>query len=205
MRCGRPPFCLLGVAVLTAATGTGAAWLVTTFDFPGRRTMLWLLPLPLAIPTYISAYVYSDLLDVGGPVQSLLRGAARHAERRRTAADAIAGRRDLRHVRRALPLRLSRHPGDVSDADCAIFIDAARTLGASPLRLARDITVPLARPALAVGVSLALLETLNDIGASEYLGVQTLTLTIFTTWLSRGSLRRRGADRACDAGPRSRA
>ena len=61
-------------------------------------------------------------------------------------------------------------------------------LGARPWRLARDITLPLARPAIAVGLALALLETLNDIGASEYLGVQTLTLSIFTTWLNRNSL-----------------
>jgi iron(III) transport system permease protein len=70
----------------------------------------------------------------------------------------------------------------------AQFSDAARILGARPWRLAFQITLPLARPAIAVGVALALLETLNDIGASEYLGVQTLTLSIFTTWLNRGSL-----------------
>src|SRR5262249_19272688 len=69
-----------------------------------------------------------------------------------------------------------------------LFTEPARMLGARPWELARRITVPLARPAMSVGVSLALLETLNDIGASEYLGVQTLTLSIFTTWLNRGSL-----------------
>jgi iron(III) transport system permease protein len=70
----------------------------------------------------------------------------------------------------------------------AQFAEAARMLGAAPLRLALQISLPLARPAIAVGVALALLETLNDIGLSEYLGVQTLTLSIFTTWLNRGSL-----------------
>ena len=70
----------------------------------------------------------------------------------------------------------------------ACLIEVARTLGATRLMLARHVALPLARPALAVGLSLALLETLNDIGASEYLGVRTLTLTIFTTWLNRGSL-----------------
>jgi iron(III) transport system permease protein len=70
----------------------------------------------------------------------------------------------------------------------SLFAEPARMLGARPWGLARRITLPLARPAIAVGVSLALLETLNDIGASEYLGVQTLTLSIFTTWLNRGSL-----------------
>ena len=69
-----------------------------------------------------------------------------------------------------------------------LFTEPARMLGARPWELVRRITLPLARPAISVGVSLALLETLNDIGASEYLGVQTLTLSIFTTWLNRGSL-----------------
>ena len=68
------------------------------------------------------------------------------------------------------------------------MIEVARTLGATRFMLARHVALPLARPALAVGLSLALLETLNDIGASEYLGVRTLTLSIFTTWLNRGSL-----------------
>ena len=68
------------------------------------------------------------------------------------------------------------------------LIETARGLGANQWRLARDIALPLARPAIAAGVALALLETLNDIGASEYLGVQTLTLSIFTTWLNRSSL-----------------
>ena len=70
----------------------------------------------------------------------------------------------------------------------ATLIEMARSLGASRWRLARDITLPLARPAIAAGLALALLEALNDIGASEYLGVQTLTLSIFTTWLNRSSL-----------------
>jgi iron(III) transport system permease protein len=70
----------------------------------------------------------------------------------------------------------------------AQYVEAARMLGARPWELALRITLPLARPAIAVGVALALLETLNDIGASEYLGVPTLTLSIFTTWLNRGSL-----------------
>ena len=87
----------------------------------------------------------------------------------------------------------------------ASLIEVARTLGASRLMLVRHVALPLARPALAVGLSLALLEALNDIGASEYLGVQTLTLSIFTTWINRSSLPGRGADRLRDAGHRDRA
>jgi iron(III) transport system permease protein len=158
---------LAGVAIVTTVAGAGSAWLVTTFQFPGRDALLWLLPLPLAIPTYIAAYVYTDLLN-RLPVRSL------------GGAIFIFGIVLYPYVYLA-----SRA---MFQTQGAIFTDAARTLGAQPWRLLRDITLPLARPALAVGVSLALLETLNDIGASEYLGVQTLTLSVFTTWLNRGSL-----------------
>ena len=64
---------LIGVALVSSLLGAGTAWIVTTFQFPGRNTLLWLLPLPLAIPTYIGAYIYADILDTAGPVQSALR------------------------------------------------------------------------------------------------------------------------------------
>jgi iron(III) transport system permease protein len=70
----------------------------------------------------------------------------------------------------------------------ASLIEAARSLGAKPARIFWRVALPLARPAIALGVSLCLLETLNDIGASEFLGVRTLTLSVMTTWLNRGSL-----------------
>lgn len=158
---------LTGVAAVTAIVGAGCAWLVTTFQFPGRDAMLWLLPLPLAIPTYIAAYVYADIFD-RLPVRSL------------SGTILVIGFVLYPYVYLAARAMFQTQG--------AIFADAARTLGARPWRLMRDITLPMARPALAVGVSLALLETLNDIGASEYLGVQTLTLSVFTTWLNRGSL-----------------
>ena len=180
---------LIGVALLTVIAGGGTAWAVTTFEFPGRRMLLWLLPLPLAIPTYIAAYIYSDLLDAMGPVQSGLRtmlgrtiqdGALLPPVRSLGGAIFVMGIVLYPYVYLAARAMFQAH--------FAAFTDAARTLGAPPWRLARDITLPLARPALAVGIALVLLETLNDIGASEYLGVQTLTLSIFNTWLNRGSL-----------------
>jgi len=180
---------LLGVAAITTIAGAGTAWLVTTFQFPGRDSMLWLLPLPLAIPTYIAAYVYVDLLDAAGPLQTALRGLFGW----RVAADYwFPPIRSLGGAIFVIGFVLYPYVYLAARAmlqtQGAIFADAARTLGAHPWRLMRDITLPMARPALAVGVALALLETLNDIGASEYLGVQTLTLSVFTTWLNRGSL-----------------
>jgi len=180
---------LAGVAAVTIVIGAGTAWTITTFAFPGRDALSWLLPLPLAIPTYIVAYVYVDILDTIGPVQSALR--------------TVFGWRSVGDYWfpnvRSLPgaillFGFVLYPyvylaaRAMFQTQSSLFVEPARMLGAPPLEVARRITLPLARPAIAVGVSLALLETLNDIGASEYLGVQTLTLSIFTTWLNRGSL-----------------
>ena len=180
---------LAGVAVIATIAGAGTAWLVTTFQFPGRDSLLWLLPLPLAIPTYIAAYVYVDIFDAAGPVQSLLReifgwrtGADYWFPPVRSLGGAVLIIGFVLYPYVYLAARA------MFQTQCAVFADAARSLGAKPLTLARHITLPLARPALAVGLALAMLETLNDIGASEYLGVQTLTLSVFTTWLNRGSL-----------------
>src|SRR6266851_6810544 len=180
---------LAGVAVVTIAVGVGTAWTVATFAFPGRDTLAWLLALPLAIPTYIVAYVYVDLLDALGPVQSALRTIFGWP----SAADYWFP--NVRSLGGAVVLfGLVLYPyvylaaRAMLQTQGSLFAEPARMLGAQPWTLARRITLPLARPAVAVGVSLALLEALNDIGASEYLGVPTLTLSIFTTWLNRGSL-----------------
>ena len=180
---------LAGVAALTIVVGTGTAWTVTTFTFPGRDALTWLLPLPLAIPTYIVAYVYVDILDPLGPVQSTLRAifgwrsaADYHFPNIRSLGGAILLFSFVLYPYVYLAARA------MFQTQGRLFSEAARMLGAQPWELARRITFPLARPAIAVGTALALLETLNDIGASEYLGVQTLTLSIFTTWLNRGSL-----------------
>lgn len=180
---------LAGVAILTASLGVGAAWLVTAFRFPGRDTLGWMLALPLALPTYIVAYIYVALLDAAGPVQSALRSIGGFATPRdywfpeiKSLPGAILILSFVLYPYVYLPVRA------MFATQSAALLEVARTLGASRWRLVRDVALPLARPALAVGLSLALLETLNDIGASEYLGVQTLTISIYTTWLNRSSL-----------------
>jgi iron(III) transport system permease protein len=180
---------LAGVAAVTIVVGVGTAWLVTTFQFPGRDTLSWLLVLPLAIPTYIVAYVYVDLLDAWGPVQSALRAVLGY----RSAADYwFPSVRSLGGAILLMGFVLYPYVYLAARAmfqtQAAQLAEAARVLGARPFRLAWQISLPLARPAIAAGMALALLETLNDIGASEYLGVPTLTLSIFTTWLNRSSL-----------------
>jgi iron(III) transport system permease protein len=180
---------LAGVAAVTIVVGAGTAWTVTTFSFPGRDALIALLPLPLAIPTYIVAYVYVDIFDALGPVQSGLKtifGGHSAANYRFPNVRSLGGAIFLFSIVLYPYVYLAARA--MFQTQGVLFSEAARLLGARPWQLARRITWPLARPALAVGVALALLETLNDIGASEYLGVQTLTLSIFTTWLNRGSL-----------------
>ncbi|MCX7312392.1 MAG: iron ABC transporter permease [Alphaproteobacteria bacterium] len=180
---------LAGVAAVSMAAGVGTAWIVTAYDFPSRGLMLWLLPLPLAFPTYIVAYVYADLLGAFGPVQSGLRAlfgwgsAADHwFPNIRSLGGAVLIMGCVLYPYVYLAARA------MFQTQSAALIETARGFGASPWRLAFDIALPMARPAIAAGVALALLEALNDIGASEYLGVQTLTLSIFNTWLNRSSL-----------------
>ncbi len=180
---------LAGVAVIAAVTGVGTAWIVTAYEFPGRNVFVWLLPLPLAFPTYIVAYVYADMLGGLGPVQTALRAVFGW----QSAADYwFPNVRSLGGAIFVMGFVLYPYVYLATRAmfqtQSATLIEMARSLGASRWPLARDITLPLARPAIAAGLALALLEALNDIGASEYFGVQTLTLSIFTTWLNRSSL-----------------
>lgn len=180
---------LAGVAVFCGIVGVGTAWLVTQHEFPGRKSLEWLLVLPLAMPTYITAYVYVEILGFQGPLQSLFR--------------ALTGYRSLRDywfpdprnlTGAILILGLVLYPyvylsvRALFGMQSAAIVESARTLGASRWTLFRRVALPMARPALAAGLTLALLETLNDIGASEYLGVRSLTLSVYTTWLNRSSL-----------------
>lgn len=177
-----------GVGLVAIALGVGAAWIMTAYDFPGRSWLIWLMPLPLAIPTYIGAYVYVEIFEPLGVVHNLL---SQWMPRR----DALALLPSMRSLPGAIVIiGLVLYPYVYLSAramfqtQSAEFIEAARLLGANRWQQFVRVSLPMARPALAVGLSLVLLETLNDIGASEYLGVRTMTVSIFTTWLNRGSL-----------------
>ncbi|MBN9021132.1 MAG: iron ABC transporter permease, partial [Rhizobiales bacterium] len=180
---------LAGVGVLTIAIGTGAAWLVTAYDFPGRRVLDWALLLPLAVPTYIVAYAYLDLLHPIGPVQTLIRdllGIASPRDFRLPDLRSIPGAAILLGFVLYPYVYLSTRALFLMQASG--LVDAARTLGAGQFRVFFSVALPLARPAIAVGASLALMETLNDVGASEFLGVRTLTLSIYSTWINQSNL-----------------
>ncbi|MDR7038679.1 iron(III) transport system permease protein [Methylobacterium sp. BE186] len=180
---------LAGVGLAVTLIGTGAAWLVAAYDFPGRRLLEIGLLLPLAVPTYIVAFAYLDLLHPLGPVQSGLRDLL-----------GIASPRDLRLPElRSLPgcillLGFVLYPYVYLPTralflmQAANLLEAARTLGHSPRAVFARVALPMARPAVALGTSLALMEALNDIGAAEFLGVRTLTVQVYATWINRSDL-----------------
>ncbi|MBI5278489.1 MAG: iron ABC transporter permease [Burkholderiales bacterium] len=172
----------LAVAVGVAVVGTAAAAAVTLFEFPGRRTLEWALLLPLAIPAYVVAYAYTDFLQFSGPLQSWLRSQF-----------GLEGRvfPEVRTVGGAtLVFIFSLYPYVYLLARAALaeraahLMEAARLLGAPLGRRIRRVALPLARPAVAAGVALALMETLADYGVVSYFGIQTFTTGIYKAWLA---------------------
>jgi len=173
---------LAGVAVGTAVGGVATAWLVTMCRFPGRRHFEWLLILPLAMPAYVLAYTYTGLLDVGGPVQAALREAFGWSARDywfphvRSLPGAIA-----MFVLVLYPyVYMLARAAFLEQSVCVL--EASRTLGCSALSSFFRVALPLARPAIAAGLALALMETLNDFGTVEFFAVDTFTTGIFRTW-----------------------
>ena len=171
---------------LAAVTGTGCAWLVAACRFPGRRVLGWALVLPLALPAYIAAYVYADMLDYAGPVQSALRGATGWG----------AGAYWLPDIRSlpggALVLASVLYPYVYLLARTAFATQsarqfrAARSLGAKPARAFWQVALPAARPAIAGGLALVLMEVLADFGVAEYFAIPTFSTGIFRSWLAMG-------------------
>lgn len=175
-----------GVGVGVAIIGVTTAWLTTMHDFPGRRVFEWALVLPLAVPAYVMAYVYTDFLQFVGPVQTALR-------------DFFEWRRgdywfpDIRTLPGAMLMFVFvLYPYVYLLARTAFLeraggvLEAARTLGIGPWRAFFTVSLPLARPAIAAGVALALMETLADYGTVAYFAVNTFTTGIYRAWFSLG-------------------
>lgn len=177
------------VSVATALIGVAAAYLVVAFDFPFRRMLSWAIVLPLAVPPYLAAYALGEFFHYTGPVQTMWRSVFGF----HTIRDYWFP--DIRSTEGAALVLSSVLYPYVYLTTRVVFLmqargvaDAARTLGAGRWRVLSKIMLPLARPAIVAGVALVLMETLNDIGAAEYLGVRTLTFSVYATWLNRGSL-----------------
>lgn len=177
----------LGVAGGTAIGGVAAAWLVTMCRFPGSRMLEWALILPLAVPAYVLAYAYTDLLQVSGPVQTLLRDATGWGVRDywfppiRSLGGAV------------MVMTFTLYPYVYLMARAAFLeqsvcvLEVGRMLGCGPWRNFFRVALPLARPAVAGGMALALMETLADFGTVQYFGVSTFTTGIYRTWYGMGN------------------
>ena len=187
---------MVAVGIGVAAIGVGAAWLVTMLDFPGRRTFEWLLVLPLAMPAYVMAYAYTDLLQFTGPVQSLLRetfGWDRHDYwfpeiRSLGGAAAMFVFVLYPYVYLLARTAFAERSGSM--------LEVSRSLGFGPWATFFRLSLPLARPAIAGGVALTAMETLADYGTVSYFSVQTFTTGIYRAWLSLGD-RLAAAQLAC--------
>ncbi|MDO8771420.1 MAG: iron ABC transporter permease [Burkholderiaceae bacterium] len=172
--------CLI-VAGGVAVVGVTSAAAVTLFDFAGRKTFEWTLLLPLAMPAYVVAYAYTDFLQYSGPMQTWLRTALGVEGRVFPEVRSLGGA--------AWVFTFCLYPyvyllARTALADRATHLmDVARLLGAPMSRRIREVALPLARPAVAAGVALALMETLADFGVSSYFGIQTFTAGIYKAWL----------------------
>jgi iron(III) transport system permease protein len=179
---------LLAVAWGVISMGVLSAWLVTVYRFPGRDTLEWTLMLPLAMPAYVMAYAYTDWLQFTGPVQSALRSATGWQAREYWFPEI----RSLFGA--AAMLSFALYPYVYLIARTAFnemsrsAIEAARLAGHGAWGAFFRVAVPLARPAIAAGASLALMETLADFGTVSYFAVEVFTTGIFKAWLSMGDV-----------------
>ncbi|NOG70976.1 iron ABC transporter permease [Roseicella sp. DB1501] len=180
---------LAGVGLVVVAVGTGTAWLVTCYRFPGHRLLAGALVLPMALPGYVAAYAWLDVLHPAGPVQMALRRSMGLTDPRAIPLPEI---RSLGGC--VLVLGMVLFPYVYLAAHAAFrsqgpgLLRAGRAAGATGWLLFRRIGLPMARPAIAAGAALALLETLNDVGAADILGVRSLTVAVYVTWITRSSL-----------------
>jgi len=178
----------LSVGALAAVVGAGAAWLVSMYRFPFSGALEWLLLLPLAIPAYVGAYALVDLLDYSGPVQVALRETFGWTNARDYWFPRVRSRSMA-----AVVLAASLYPYVYLLSRAAFrelsggSYEVARALGAGPFGVFWRIGLPLARPAIAAGAAIVMMETVADYGVVDYFGIQTLTTGIFSTWLSAGN------------------
>ncbi len=177
---------VLGVSVGTLVLGVSTAWLTAMCRFPGRRWFVWLLLLPLAMPPYIIAYTYTGMFDFAGPVQSILRewtgwgyGDYYFPELR-----SMGGAISMLSLVLYPYVYLLARAAFLEQSVCAL--EVSRTLGCGPWCSFYRVALPLARPAIVAGLSLALMETLADYGTVSYFGLAVFTTGIFRTWFGMG-------------------
>ena len=176
----------IGVAFLTLLIGIATAWVVATCNFPGRSIFEWMLILPLSVPTYIVAYIYAGIFDYTGPIQKFMRDVLDIQE---------SGLLDIMNIYGIIGLlSFVLYPyvyvmvKTTFLNQSQLLLESSRILGSSATRTFFKVAFPLARPAIIGGVSLVLMETLNDYGAMSYFGINTFTTGIFRAWFSLGDV-----------------
>lgn len=178
---------MIGVGIGTTLLGVSTAWLVTMCSFPMAAGLSWGLLLPLSAPSYILAYTYTEILDYYGPIQTLLRdwnGWVSADDYYFPPVRSLAGA--------IVMLSLVLYPYVFLLARSAfltqsvVTLEASRSLGCNPWTSFFKVALPMARPAIMGGLSLALMETLNDFGTVDYFAVPTFTTGIYRTWLNMG-------------------
>jgi iron(III) transport system permease protein len=176
---------ILGVGVGVFILGVGNAWIIASYDFPGKKVFEWALILPLAVPTYVMAYLFVDLLQFSGPIQSTLRAIL--------GMDSLWFFPDPRSMSGAIwSFSFCLFPYVYLITRTAFLersgrlIEVSETLGYSQFQGFIKLVLPMARPAIFAGMALALMEVLADFGAVSYFGVQTFATGIFKAWLSFG-------------------
>jgi iron(III) transport system permease protein len=180
---------MVGVGIGTLFIGVGTAWIVTTCSFPGRKIFEWALLLPLAIPAYVIAFLYTDILEFAGPIQGALRELFGWV----TPKDYWFP--EIRSLGGAIiMMTLVLYPYVYMLARAAFLeqsldvLEVSRTLGRGPWHAFFDVALPLARPAIVIGVSLVMMETLNDFGTVDFFAVGTLTLGVFDVWMNMNNV-----------------
>jgi iron(III) transport system permease protein len=183
---GNTLFLVVSVGLGTMIIGTGTAWLVVMCRFPGKTIFEWALLLPLAVPTYVIAYAYTDFLQFSGPLQSWLREIFgwEYGDYYFPEIRSLGGAATLITLVLYPYVYLLARAAFLEQSVCVL--DVGRTLGQGPWKLFSRVAVPLARPAIVGGVSLVLMETLNEFGAVQYFGVDTFTTGIYRTWFGMG-------------------
>lgn len=177
---------MVGVAIGTSVLGVTTAWLVSAYDFSGRRFFQWALFLPMAMPAYILAYTYASLLDFSGPVQQGLRYLFGWSYGDYWFPDIFSLGGAVTVISFVLYpyVYLLSRAAFVSQS--SRIIEASRVLGASPLRRFFHVIFPLARPGIIAGLALVLMEALADYGTVQYFGIQTFTTGIYRAWFGLG-------------------
>lgn len=177
---------IVGVSSGVVLLGVTLAWIITMCSFPGQKYFEWAAVLPFSIPAYLLAYIYTDFFGITGTLQTAIR----------STFDLGIGEFVLPEIRSLwgaiFIMILAFYPYVYMLARSAFLnqsvslFEASRIMGYTTTQSFFKIALPLARPGIAAGLALALMETLNDFGTVQYFGVQTFTTGIYRTWFGLG-------------------